>query len=172
MSHLESKEINYVKFRDKYLHDWREGNITTESVDELISILDNLNIDNSISSSIYWKLERLVRLLIRYRFDRDCQSIHWIEPIRMESWSLHHWIEVYPELADYKYDIDKMESHITYAFYFIYDHDDYLDHTTDEFRMELAKEFTIKNLGDIDYIENYLKTYATNSKVKRYLQII
>ena len=164
--------LNYTKFINKYRDDWKAGNISQESIDELIDILDNLNIDFSISYSVSWTIKDLVRLLIRYRFDKDCQSIDWIEPIRMDNWKLHLWIEAIPELIDYKYDQKEMWLDVTFSFYYLYNHDEYAERTSDDLKTEIAKEFTVKNLADIDYIEKYLRTYAKTDKVKRYLQMI
>ena len=164
--------MNFAEFDNKYRDAWRAGNITKDSVEELRDILCNLNIDFSISSKIYWTAQHMILLLIRYRFDKGCQSVNWIEPIRMDNWSLNCWLKIDPNLINSSYDYESSESAVWEGFYNTYNPDNYVERVGDEFAEELAKEFNLKNLADIDYIENYLKTYASTDKVRRYLQII
>ena len=164
--------MNLNKFNEKYRKDWDNGNISQESITDLIVILQHLDMDLSISRNIDYHISDIIRLLIRYRFDKGCQSINWIEPIRLDNWALHSWINIDPEIVDSCYDIDSIDREISFAFYYIYSHDNYIERISDSLRKELLEEFTIENLASIDYIENYLKKYAKNSKVKRYLQII
>ena len=82
-----------------------------------------------------------------------------------------HWFKVYPELAN-NFDKDTIQRYVEMSFYYIYNHDEYIDIAGDELIEELTNEFNVNNLANIDFIENYLKKYAKNSKVKRQLQII
>ena len=164
--------MNLIKFDSKYRKDWDNGNISQESITDLIVILQHLDMDLSISRNIDYHISDIIRLLIRYRFDKGCQSINWIEPIRLDNWALHSWINIDPEILDSCYDIDSINIDIDFGFYYIYSHDNYIERISDSLRKELLEEFTIENLASIDYIENYLKKYAKNSKVKRYLQIL
>ena len=171
MSHLESKKCNYLDFDRKYSKELEEGIVTKDIVYDIINILKDLSLDRSIYYNSDYHIEQLILLLIRYRFDRNCQSISWIEPIRLNNWYLLHWFKVYPELAN-NFDKDTIQRYVEMSFYYIYNHDEYIDIAGDELIEELTNEFNVNNLANIDFIENYLKKYAKNSKVKRQLQII
>ena len=161
--------LNFVEFDLKYRNEWKSGNISEQSIDEIINILCNVNIDHSIWINIKYTIFEMANLLTLYQFSR-IQSVDWIEPIRMDNWSLYTWYCIDPKVAEFKYDKMLIEGQIDMAFMKIYGSDNWFDIAGEDLIQRLTEEFSFKNLSSIDYIENYLKTYAKSKKVIRYLQ--
>ena len=162
---------SFKRFNDKYAHEWVKGKVSDESVQELLDIIRNIDLEYSMCTKIMWDMYYMIVLMIRYRFS-GTQSIKWIEPIRMRNWSLHCMVMIDPKIAELSYDIQDIEADVGIGFYYTYEHDSDEIHPGEDMKHELAEEFTVKNLADIDYVENYLKTYAKNDRVKRYLQMV
>lgn len=163
---------DYIELDTKFIEDWRAGKISNEfMIEEVLYIMRTIDIDYSIHLNIENHMYHLAELLILYRYSKN-QSINWIEPIRLDNWSLHSWLKIDPKVADHEYDTNSIERSIGFGFMKVYGSDNWADITDDELRSNLAKEFSFKNLSSIDYIENYLKTYARTKKIRRYLQKI
>jgi hypothetical protein len=168
------KKFNYEEFRNKYEDEWKRGNITEESVEELFEIINTCSIDSVIADKIYWTITSLIELMIKYRFKKN-QSYTLIEPIRMNNWSLHIWHSICPDCYDtikLIYKSDHIESGVYEGFRLTYGNDCYVESAGDELINQLIEEFTVEKLCDIDYVENYLRTYAKTDKIRRYLQLI
>jgi hypothetical protein len=168
------KKFNYEEFRNKYEDEWKRGNITEESIEELFEIINTCSIDRTISNKIYWTIRSLVTLMIRYRFKKN-HPYTLIEPIRMDNWSLHIWYNICSDNFDTVKELfgfDPIESGVYEGFRLTYGNDCYVETAGDELINQLIEEFTVEKLCDIDYVENYLRTYAKTDKIRRYLQLI
>jgi hypothetical protein len=170
-SNIKNNILGFEDFQNKYRDEWRKGNISENSVNELLYILSNIDINNSICKKIFWTVQDIIPLLIKYRFKKN-QSYKLIEPIRMDNWSLHTWISIDPSIVEYGCSKTTIYGGVCEGFRLTYGDDNYADIAGDELMDRLTEEFTLKNLSNIDYIENYLKTYAKTDKIRRYLQLI
>lgn len=169
-----SKLINILDVNDfdnRYREEWKSGKITDESLDILFDLLSGLSVEWSISKKIKFNLENIICLLLKYRY-KSTQCIDWIEPIRMCNWALYSWISVDPEVINYASNERSIKDYIRISLNIIFGYGHVKDYISDETREQIEKDFTLSNLGNIDFVENYLKKYAKSDKVIKALQRI
>ena len=161
--------LNVDDFYYRYYNEWRAGVITEKSVDDLFDLLSGLSVDYSISEKVRFNVECIVSYMLRYKYSKT-QSINWIEPIRNNNWELKTWIDIDPKVVDYCCSSESIEDYIGRALRVIFRAKNVRNNISIEEEKDIAKEFSIKNLGNVDFVEDYLEKYARTDRVKRYLQ--
>ena len=161
--------LNFNDFYDRYYNEWKAGVITENSVDDLFKLLGNLGVENSIFESISYNVECIISYLLKYKYNKN-QSVNWIEPIRNNNWEIKSWIDIDPKVTEYGCRSDLIERYIDTTLRKIFRVKKIQDIISIEEREEIIKDFSIENLGNVDFIEDYLEKYARTDKVKRYLQ--
>jgi hypothetical protein len=106
--------------------------------------------------------------MIRYKYSKT-QSVDWIEPIRNNNWEIKSWIDIDPKVIEYGCESDEIKGYIHRVLSVLY-RDKLRDNVSVEEEQEIVKEFSLENLGNVDFVEDYLEKYARSDKVKRYLQ--
>ena len=161
--------LNVNDFYDRYYNEWRAGVITEKSVDDLFDLLSGLCVESSISEKVRFNVECIVSYMLRYKYSKT-QSINWIEPIRNNNWELKTWIDIDPKVVDYGCSSEEIEDYIGTALRIIFGYKNVRNNISIEEEKDIVKEFSIKNLGNVDFVEDYLEKYARTDRVKRYLQ--
>jgi hypothetical protein len=161
--------LNVNDFYERYYNEWKSGIVTEKSVDDLFSVLSGLGVEYSISTRIKFNVECIISYMLRYRYSKT-QSINWIEPIRNNNWEIKSWIDTDPKVIGYGCSADSIIIDITSALSRIFRPKKIKDVISVEEEQEIVKEFSLENLGNVDFVEDYLEKYARSDKVKRYLQ--
>jgi hypothetical protein len=160
--------LNVNDFYERYYNEWKAGIITEKSVDDLFDLLSGLGVEFSISKKFSFNVECIVSYMIRYKYSKT-QSVDWIEPIRNNNWEIKSWIDVDPKVIEYGCESDEIKGYIHRVLSVLY-RDKLRDNVSVEEEQEIVKEFSLENLGNVDFVEDYLEKYARSDKVKRYLQ--
>ena len=161
--------LNVDDFYERYYNEWKAGIISENSVDDLFDLLSGLGVESSISTKIMFNVECIISYMLRYRYSKT-QSINWIEPIRNNNWEIKSWIDTDPKVIDYGCSIDSIRLDVSRALAIIFRAKKVRDVISAEEEQEIVKEFSLENLGNVDFVEDYLEKYARSDKVKRYLQ--
>lgn len=161
--------FNFDDFYDRYYNEWKTGIITEDSVDDLFDLISGLGVESSISTKVEFNVECIISYMLRYKYSKT-QSVNWIEPIRNNNWELKSWIDTDPKVIEYGCRAELIKDYIETALRIIFRPKKIRDVISVEEEQEIIKEFSLENLGNVDFVEDYLEKYARSDKVKRYLQ--
>jgi len=165
----DSPVVDMKEFEKRYRDEWRDGYISENSLKDLFDLIDGTGIKDTISLSIRNNMDTIIGLLLKYKY-KKMQSVEWIEAIRVNNWALYNWINTDPEAEEYAYNKDIIKSSIRIALHYVFGKG-YKERVSKEEIQELEEEFTLKNLANIDYIEDFLQKYAKSDKTRRSIQI-
>lgn len=155
--------IEIHEILELYGEDIKNGEIDATLGGELFNYL--LMLAESDVTSVRRLLSRLYKYLLKYRFQKEKQSVIWVEVIRnvqVDLWSI----------LETKYLREKIDLKIQQRTYQIIR--EYLIRTENlppEVLEELPEDFLLENLLDYGNIWNYLNKYAYDPLVKKELGI-
>ena len=156
--------IEIHEILELYGEDIKNGEIDATLGGELFNYL--LMLAESDVTSVRRLLSRLYQYLLKYRFQKEKQSVIWVEVIRNVQVDL--WL-----ILETKYLREKIDLEIQQRTYQIIR--EYLIRTEnlppEVLEEELPEDFLLENLLDYGNIWNYLNKYAYDPLVKKELGI-